>query len=125
MSTITELTRNEMIQLATDKKIEHDSNISKGALMAVLIDKLGADFTVERKDQPETPMKERILQLAGEKKTTPQIVRLMEKEGYFRIRSGYVYTILRENKITVPKAERVVLSKDEYEELLKAAGRKK
>lgn len=118
---LTSLTRNELLIVAEKHKVEHDAGISKSALMGKLIEKLGAEFEVERESQPDTPMKERILELASEKKTAAQIARHMEKEGYHRIRKGYIYTILRQEGISVPKSERVVISKDEYNELLKKA----
>lgn len=125
MKKITQLTKNELIDLAQENKVDFEATTPKSELLGLLIQKLGPDFEVEEKDQPEKAMKTRILELAGEKKTAGQIARIMKEEGYHRIRKGYIYTILRQENLTVPKDQRVTISKEEYEALVKAAGKKK
>lgn len=113
--TLQEATKDRLLEVAEASSIQigAPSKIKKGELLNLLEEKLGADATIT----PTQTMKERILQLAAKQLPKVEIERTMREEGYDRIRYAYIFVVLKNEGIQVPKATRKSTKTEETPEV--------
>lgn len=98
--------RKELIQWVKDTgvKTEKPAHMMSTADLQKVYDEASAEKE-EAGEEKEVTMKSRILELGRQGLTKKAIESQMKEEGFSRIRYAYIFIVLKDNSVVVPKAK--------------------